>query len=45
MFEDSLIESGGKLETKRGWTSILSFAIQFMIIGVMVLMIRRALRY
>jgi protein TonB len=37
MFEDSLIESGGKLKTKRGWTSILSFAIQFMIIGVMVL--------
>ena len=37
MFEDSLIESGGKLKTKRGWTSIISFAIQFMIIGVMVL--------
>ena len=37
MFEDSLIESGGKLKTKRGWTSIVSFAIQFLIIGVMVL--------
>ena len=37
MFEDSLIESGGKLKTKRGWTSIVSFALQFMIIGVMVL--------
>jgi periplasmic protein TonB len=37
MFEDSLIESGGRLKTKRGWTSIVSFAIQFMIIGVMVL--------
>jgi len=37
MFEDSLIESGGKLKTKRGWTSIVSFVIQFMIIGVMVL--------
>jgi len=37
MFEDSLIESGGKLKTKRGYTSVLSFAIQFMIIGVMVL--------
>ncbi|HTS04859.1 MAG TPA: TonB family protein [Candidatus Eisenbacteria bacterium] len=37
MFEDSLIESGGKLKTKRGWTSIISFALQFMIIGVMVL--------
>jgi len=37
MFEDSLIESGGRLKTKRGWTSIASFGIQFMIIGVMVL--------
>jgi len=37
MFEDSLIESGGRLKTKRGWTSIVSFLIQFMIIGVMVL--------
>ncbi len=37
MFEDSLIESGGRLKTKRGWTSIVSFAIQLMIIGVMVL--------
>ena len=37
MFEDSLIESGGRLKTKRGWTSIVSFAIQIGIIGVMVL--------
>ena len=37
MFEDSLSESGGKLKTKRGWTSIVSFTIQFGIIGVMVL--------
>jgi periplasmic protein TonB len=37
MFEDSLIESGGRLKTKRGWTSIISFLLQFMIIGVMVL--------
>lgn len=37
MFEDSLIESGGRLKTKRGWTSLLSFAIQVMIVGVMVL--------
>ena len=34
MFEDSLIESGGRLKTKRGWTSIVSFLIQLMIIGV-----------
>lgn len=37
MFEDSLIESGGKLKTKRGWTSLLSFIIQAGIVGVMVL--------
>jgi periplasmic protein TonB len=37
MFEDSLIESGGRLKTSRGWTSIVSFTIQMGIIGVMVL--------
>ena len=37
MFEDSLIESGGRLKTKRGWTSIVSFALQMMIVGVMIL--------
>src|ERR1700758_625989 len=37
MFEDSLIESGGKLKTKRGWTSLVSFALQVAIVGVMVL--------
>lgn len=37
MFEDSLIESGGKLKTKRGWTSIVSFGIQVVIVGVMIL--------
>jgi protein TonB len=37
MFEDSLIESGGKLKTKRGWTSLLSFSIQVGIILVMIL--------
>jgi protein TonB len=37
MFEDSLIESGGKLRTKRGRTSVVAFMIEFMIIGVMVL--------
>lgn len=37
MFEDSLIESGGKLKTKRGWTSLVSFLIQIGIIGVMIL--------
>lgn len=37
MFEDSLIESGGKLKTKRGRTSFIAFLIEFMIIGVLVL--------
>jgi periplasmic protein TonB len=37
MFEDSLIESGGKLKTKRGWTSLVSFTLQVGIIGVMIL--------
>jgi len=37
MFEDSLIESGGRLKTKRGWTSAVSFLIQIGIIIVMIL--------
>src|ERR1700735_814687 len=37
MFEDSLIESGGRLKTKRGWTSIVSFGLQMGIVAVMVL--------
>ena len=38
MFEDSLIESGGKLKTKRGMTTVLSFIFQVMLIGVLVLL-------
>ncbi len=38
MFEDSLIESGGKLKTKRGMTTTFSFAVQVGIIGFMVLL-------
>jgi protein TonB len=37
MFEDSLIESGGKLKTKRGASSMISFAIQIMIVCLAVL--------
>src|SRR6476646_9046552 len=37
MFEDSLIESGGKLTTKRGRTTTFSFVLQAIIIGVMIL--------
>jgi protein TonB len=38
MFEDSLIESGGKLKDKRGRTTAFSFLVQFGIIGFMVLL-------
>jgi periplasmic protein TonB len=37
MFEDSLIESGGKLKTRRGRTSTLAFVVQTIIIGIMIL--------
>src|SRR5689334_15024448 len=37
MFEDSLIESGGRLKSKRGWTTMLSFILQMMLLVVMVL--------
>ncbi len=38
MFEDSLLESGGKLRNKRSrWTTLLSFFLQLIIIGVAVL--------
>lgn len=37
MFEDSLIESGGRLSTKRGLTTTISFAFEVAFIGVLVL--------
>jgi periplasmic protein TonB len=37
MFEDSLIESGGRLKTKRGLTTFLSFGLQILLVGVLVL--------
>lgn len=37
MFEDSLVESSGKIKTKRGLTTFLSFGLQFGLIGVMIL--------
>ena len=37
MFEDSLIESGGRLKTKRGITTFLSFGLQIALVGVLVL--------
>ncbi|MBV8049814.1 MAG: energy transducer TonB, partial [Acidobacteriaceae bacterium] len=37
MFEDSLIESGGKLRTKRGITTSISFLLQVALVGILVL--------
>jgi periplasmic protein TonB len=37
MFEDSLIESGNRLKTKRGATTILSFVLQMLLLGVLIL--------
>ena len=37
MFEDSLIESGGKLRTKRGRTTTISFILEAVIIIIMIL--------
>jgi periplasmic protein TonB len=37
MFEDSLVESGGKLKTRRGLTTTLSFVLQIAALGVMIL--------
>jgi len=37
MFQDSLIESGGKLKTKRGITTILSFLFQAALVAVLIL--------
>src|SRR5947199_607240 len=38
MFEDSLIESGGRLRTKRGATTVFSFVLQIALVGVLVLL-------
>ncbi len=37
MFEDSLLESGGKLKTKSKYTTVVSFILQIFFIGVLVL--------
>ena len=37
MFEDSLLESGGRLKTKRGATTLLSFGLEVVIIGILIL--------
>jgi periplasmic protein TonB len=37
MFEDSLLESGGRLKTKRGMTTFFSMILQVFLIGLLVL--------
>jgi periplasmic protein TonB len=37
MFEDSLLESGGRLTTKRGMTTTISFVLQIALVGILVL--------
>src|SRR5690349_11780738 len=37
MFEDSLIESGGKLRTRRGATTLFSFVLQVGLVGILIL--------
>jgi periplasmic protein TonB len=38
MFEDSLLESGGRLKTKRGRTTTVAIILEIMAIGIMVLL-------
>ncbi len=37
MFEDSLIESGGRLKTSRGRTTFFSFILEAVIVGILIL--------
>jgi protein TonB len=37
MFEDSLVESSGRLSTKRPLTTLLSFGLQIFLIGILIL--------
>jgi protein TonB len=37
MFEDSLVESSGRIKTKRGWTTAFSVGLQLLFIGILIL--------
>lgn len=37
MFEDSLMESGGRITTNQKWTTPLSFLVQALVIGILIL--------
>ena len=38
MFEDSLVESGGRLKTRQGATTALSFVLEIIFLGILVLL-------
>jgi protein TonB len=38
MFEDSLVESGGRIKTKQGATTVISFILEFLFLGILVLL-------
>jgi protein TonB len=38
MFEDSLVESSGRLKTRRGATTAISLVLEFLLLGVLVLL-------
>src|SRR5271169_1034635 len=38
MFEDSLVESGGRLKTRQGATTAVSFVLQMILLGILVLL-------
>jgi len=38
MFEDSLVESSGRIKTKRGATTVISFILEFLFLGILVLL-------
>lgn len=38
MFEDSLVESGGRIKTRRGTTTLISFILEILFLGVLVLL-------
>ena len=38
LFEDSLVESSGRLKTRRGWTVLVSFVLQVLFVGFLILL-------
>ncbi|HXZ29209.1 MAG TPA: energy transducer TonB [Terriglobales bacterium] len=38
LFDDSLVESSGRLKTRTGWTVMLSFVLQVLAVGFMILL-------